>query len=318
MKIRFLATFLFLVPIFLFSQNSSDKIVYYDSIWKDASKENYQFYRIIKDYYTEKDLYQIKDYYKSGVLQMDGNSKTKDGFSKEGKYVYYYENGKKKKEENYIKSRLNGSFSEWYENGNPKLEGEYVESEKGINSDLKIYEFWNSKNEHTVQKGNGWYEDDKEDNAEYLLAQGNIKNGLRDGEWKGLNRDLKYQYIDNYDKGKFISGRSKNSEGVIREYNELESKPSPKKGIQDFYNFIGANFSKTKEAVANKVTGRLVILFIIEKDGKITEPKMLKSLGYGLDEEAIRVISSYGNWIPGQQRGVPVRVQYSIPLTITE
>lgn len=299
--------------MFLFSQNAADKIMYFDSIGKDASKENHSSYRIIKDYHTEKDLYQIKEYYKSGVLKMEGNSKTKEGFSKEGKYVYYYENGNKKREENYIKSRLNGSFLEWYENGNPKLVGEYVEYEKGFNSDLKIYDFWNSKNEHTVKKSNGRYEDE----GENFLVQGNVKNGLKDGEWKGFNSDLKYQYTDLYKEGKFISGKSKNSEGIIREYNQLESRPLPKKGIQDFYNFIGANFIKTKEAVANKVTGRLVIQFIIEKDGKIAEPKMLKSLGYGLDEEAIRVITLYENWTPGQQRGVPVRVSYSIPITVT-
>ena len=299
-------------PVFLFSQKALDKIIYFDSIGKDASKENYTFYRIIKDYNTEKDLYQIEDYYKSGVLKMEGNSKTRDGLSKEGEYVYYYENGEKKKTENYIKSRLNGNFSEWYENGNPKLKGEHVDSESGIDPDVKIFDFWNSKNEHTVTKGNGWYEDEGEE----FLTQGNLKNGFKDGEWKGFIKDLKYQYIDVYKEGKFISGKSKNSDDVIREYTLLESRPLPKKGINDFYQFIGTNFVLTKEAIKNKVSGRLIVQFIIEKDGKITEPKILKSLGYGLDEEAMRVITKYENWIPGQKRGIPVRVQYSIPLTI--
>ena len=312
MKIRFFTPFLFLVPIFLFSQNASDKIIYFDSIGKDASKENHSSYRIIKDFYTEKDLYQVNDYYKSGVLKMEGNSKTKDGLSREGEYTYYYENGKKEKTENYIKSRLNGNLSEWYENGSPKLKGENIDSESAIDSDIKIYDFWNSKNEHTVAKGYGWYEDE----GQNFIAQGNIKNGFKDGEWKGFDKDLKYQYIDLYNEGKFISGKSKNSEDIIKEYTVLESRPMPKKGINDFYQFIGTNFVITKEAIKNKVSGKLIIQFIIEKDGKITEPKILKSLGYGLDEEAIRIITSYENWIPAQQRGVPVRVKYSIPLTI--
>ncbi|MDQ1163990.1 hypothetical protein [Flavobacterium sp. SORGH_AS_0622] len=62
-----------LLPMLIFSQNTSDKIIYFDSIGKDASKENHSSYRIIKDYHTEKDLYQIKDYYKSGILKMEGN-----------------------------------------------------------------------------------------------------------------------------------------------------------------------------------------------------------------------------------------------------
>lgn len=90
----------------------------------------------------------------------------------------------------------------------------------------------------------------------------------------------------------------------------------PKKGIQDFYNYVGQNFTKTKAAFENKISGKLFVTFIIDKDGKIVEPKVVKSLGYGLDEEAIRVITSYENWIPGQQRGVNVRVLYSIPITV--
>lgn len=302
-----------LFPMFLFSQNASDKVVYFDSIGKDASKENHNSYRIIKDYYTEKDLYQIKDYYKSGVLKMEGNSKTKDGFSKEGKYVYYYENRNKKREENYIKSRLNGSFLEWYENGNPKLIGEYFESENGFSSDMKIDDFWDSKNEHTIKNGNGFFEEDREK----FSTKGNLRNGLKDGEWKDINKITKYQYIEIYSKGKFVSGRTINPNGIENQYDALETKPLPQKGIPDFYKFIGANFVKTKEAVANKISGKLIVRFVIEKDGKIVEPKILKSLGYGLDEEAIRVITSYENWIPAKQRGIPVRVQYTIPLTIT-
>ena len=304
---------LVLFPMWLFSQNSADKIIYRDSIGKDASKENHSFYTIIKDYYIEKDLYQIKDYYKSGVLKMEGNSKTKDGYSREGEYVYYYENGKKKRTENYIKSRLNGSFSDWYENGNPQSKGEYIESEKGFSSEMKIYDFWNSKNEHTVINGNGLFEE----NGKKSSTKGNLKNGLKDGEWKGFNEITKYQYSDIYNNGKFISGKSINSEGIERHYDALESRPLPPKGINDFYKFIGASFVKTKEAVINKITGKIIVQFVIEKNGKIVEPKILKPLGYGLDEEAMRVIALYENWIPGQQRGVPVRILYSIPITVT-
>lgn len=299
--------------MFLFSQNASDKIVYFDSIGKNASKENHNSYRIIKDYHIEKDLYQIKDYYKSGVLKMEGNSKTKDGFSKEGKYVYFYENRNKKREENYIKSRLNGSFLEWYENGNPKLIGEYVEYEKELSSDLKIYDFWNSKNEHAVKDGNGLFEEDREN----FSTKGILKNALKDGEWKDFNKITKYQYIETYNKGKFISGKSISANGIENQYDARDTKPLPKKGIPDFYKFIGANFVKTKEAAANKIAGKLIVQFVIEKDGKIVEPKILKSLGYGLDEEAIRVITNYENWIPAKQRGIPVRVQYTIPITVT-
>jgi TonB family protein len=313
MKNHSLVILLLLVPIFLFSQNATDKVVYFDSIWKETTKENHKFYRIIKDYYADKEFYKVFDYYKSGVLQMQGTSKTNNGNSREGEFIYYYENGNKKISENYSKSRISGKFFEWYENGNPKLEGEHIESEKGLNSDIKIYQYWNSKNKHLVIDGNGDFEENEEDR----IVRGKVKNGVKDGIWTGVNNKYKYKYTDVYKKGEFINGKSTDSSGVEREYNVLELRAVPKRGIQDFYNYVGKSFTKTPEAIQNKITGKLIISFIIDKEGKIVEPKILKSLGYGLDEEAIRVINGYENWIPGQQRGVTVRVLYSIPITVT-
>lgn len=312
MKKYFLITILLLMPILFFCQNSEDKTVYYDSIWKETTKENYKFYRIIKDYYADKDFYKIYDYYKSGVLQMEGTSKTNDGNAKEGEYIFYYENGNKKTVQNFFKSRAKGKFLEWYEDGNPKLEGEYIQPEKAFNPDFIMYQYWNSKNEHLVIDGNGNYEEDEENR----IVKGKVKNGLKDGIWTGIDNKLKYQYTDHYKKGEFISGKSIDSLGVTHEYKDLELRAIPKKGIQDFYKYVGKNFTKTREAVQNKITGKLFVTFVIDKDGKIVEPKVIKSLGYGLDEEAIRVITSYENWIPGQQRGVIVRVLYSIPITV--
>lgn len=311
MKKHLFSIFLLLNSILLFSQNSHDKTIYFDSFWKESTKENCKFYRVIKDYNIEKDSYKIYDYYKSGVLQMEGTSKTKDGNSREGEYTFYYENGKKRMVENYVKSKVVGKFFEWRENGNKKLVGEYFESEKGLNSDLKMYEYWNSKNEHTIKKGNGVFEEDNDQ----ATVTGKIKDGYKDGLWKGINKISKYQYSDLYKNGEFISGKSIDSTGTEREYKYLELRPLPKKGINDFYNYIGKNFTKTNEANQNKIAGKLIISFVIDQDGKIVEPKILKPLGYGLDE-AIRVITSYENWIPGQQRGMNVRVLYSIPITV--
>ena len=208
---------------------------------------------------------------------------------------------------------MNGKFEEWYVNGKKKLEGEYIESPKGLNSDFLIYEYWNDKNEHTVIKGNGLFEQNEDDR----MVAGKIKDGFKDGVWKSLNNQSKKQYVDIYKKGDFIIGKSIDSSGNEIEYKNIETRPLPKKGIQDFYEFIGKNFTKTSSAIQNRISGKLYITFIIDKEGKIIEPKVIKPLGYGLDEEAIRVITSYENWNPGQQRGVNVRVSYSIPITVS-
>ena len=62
--------------------------------------------------------------------------------------------------------------------------------------------------------------------------------------------------------------------------------------------------------------GKLIVSFIIETDGRLSDIKVLKDLGYGTSEEAIRVLQSSPKWIPGKQNGKPVRVAYSLPINI--
>ena len=73
-----------------------------DSLWNETTEANHKYYRIIKDYFSEKQTNIVFDYYKSGELQMTGNSKTKDHLQKEGQFIYYYENGNKKSMLNYV------------------------------------------------------------------------------------------------------------------------------------------------------------------------------------------------------------------------
>ena len=93
----------------------------------------------------------------------------------------------------------------------------------------------------------------------------------------------------------------------------MEEKPKPIKGMGHFYDFIGRNYNTPQVA---GLKGKIYISFIVEKDGKLTEIKVIKDIGYGTGAEAIRVLTKYENWLPAKQRGVPVRVMYSLPITI--
>lgn len=294
----------------IYSQNNLDKTIYYDSTWTETNDKNFHYYRIVKDYHTDKDLYKIYDYYKSGVLQMEGISKTKDYLSKEGEFTYYYENGNKKSKSNYVKSKLIGLHEEWYENGLKKLEGEYLNSEDRITNVLKINQFWNRDNEQTVKNGEGFYEEIEINFSE----SGNVKEGLRDGIWKGENDKRKRKYVEKYKKGRLISGQSTDEENNNYEYNEIETPPIPKNGINDFYKFLAKNYVIPKGH--EKTKGKIYTQFIVEKDGSIVETKTIKSLNTELDQEAIRVIKSYENWVPAKQRGQFVRVLFSIPISL--
>ncbi|RTY76028.1 energy transducer TonB [Flavobacterium sp. LS1R10] len=93
----------------------------------------------------------------------------------------------------------------------------------------------------------------------------------------------------------------------------LTEKPDFPGGISEFYKFVGNNF-KTPEQPNLK--GKVYITFIIEKDGSLSDIKNIRDIGFGTGEEAIRVLKICPKWIPGKMNGVPVRVMYSLPITL--
>ena len=68
------------------------------------------------------------------------------------------------------------------------------------------------------------------------------------------------------------------------------------------------------KAIENGVQGTVYVSFVVESDGRINEAKVLRGIGSGCDEEALRVVKSMPNWTPGTQRGKPVRVRYNLPI----
>lgn len=95
-------------------------------------------------------------------------------------------------------------------------------------------------------------------------------------------------------------------------YNQVDKKPDFPGGIMEFYSFVGKNF-KVPEA---KVNGKVFIQFVVEKDGSLTNIKSVRDIGHGTGEEAVRVLKISPKWIPGEQDGKKVRVQYSLPISI--
>jgi len=86
---------------------------------------------------------------------------------------------------------------------------------------------------------------------------------------------------------------------------------------EKLFNHLSNNIVYPPIARENGITGRVIIQYIVEKDGSITNVKVVRGIGGGCDEEAQRVIENMPNWIPGLQRGRPVRVQFTLPIAFT-
>ena len=77
---------------------------------------------------------------------------------------------------------------------------------------------------------------------------------------------------------------------------------------------IAGNIKYPEAAIDKNIEGRVFVSFVIEKDGSVSNVKVLRGIGGGCDEEAARVISSMPKWKPGKQKGEFVRVSYQIPI----
>ena len=90
--------------------------------------------------------------------------------------------------------------------------------------------------------------------------------------------------------------------------------PSFRGGNQKLLEFLGSNLVYPQEAKEAGVEGKVFVEFYIEKDGTVCDAKVLRGIGYGCDEEALRVIGLMPKWYPGKQRGKAVRVRYTLPI----
>lgn len=93
----------------------------------------------------------------------------------------------------------------------------------------------------------------------------------------------------------------------------IEVKPEFPGGIEKFYKYVGNNYRLPDEG---GLKGKVYVTFVVEKDGSLTDIKVLRDIGYGTGKEAIRVLNKCPKWNPGIQNGKPVRVLYSLPISI--
>lgn len=105
------------------------------------------------------------------------------------------------------------------------------------------------------------------------------------------------------------------SNGDVLNVVNVTEKPDFPGGMKKFYQFVANNFQIPIDLKGN---GKIYIKFIVEMDGSITNEEILKDIGFGTGEEAIRVIKLSPKWIPAKKDGVPVRVQYSLPITLQQ
>ncbi len=95
----------------------------------------------------------------------------------------------------------------------------------------------------------------------------------------------------------------------------VQQQPKFPGGASEMYKWLGNNIKYPEEAKKERVSGKVIVDFVITKTGKTDKVRVVRGLHPALDEEAVRVIKAMPAWTPGKQNGQPVNVSYTLPIT---
>lgn len=98
-------------------------------------------------------------------------------------------------------------------------------------------------------------------------------------------------------------------------YQVVGQQPSFPGGREELFKYLAYNVKYPIDAAKNKIEGRVLVTFVVEHDGSISNVNVANSVYPSLDKESIRVVSGMPKWIPGKANGKTVRVKYTIPIT---
>lgn len=181
----------------------------------------------------------------------------------------------------------NGYFIFYYPNGNVDDEGPYKKGER-----------------HGLWKFSA-------DSTGRVRVECMYSNGMRHGHRKVYHPNGKLNRDELFEDDEFVSGTCYDASGKEVPFFPSEKMPEPTVNIGEF---IGQNLKYPKQAIKKKVEGRVVVKFVVDTDGKISNAVVIQGIGAGCDEEALRVINNMPPWKPGMQEGVPVKVYYTLPI----
>ena len=95
---------------------------------------------------------------------------------------------------------------------------------------------------------------------------------------------------------------------------KIETRPEFPGGMDKMFDYLSKNIKYPTEALNEGIQGKVYVEFVVEKDGSISNSRIIRGIGYGCDKEALRVINEMPNWAPGTLNGEPVRVKHILPL----
>ncbi len=228
-----------------------------------------------------------------------------------GPYILFYKNGQQRERGYFDNDYVSGRIETWYENGQKKKVTDF-HSEPNFREEKMIHA-WDSLGKVQVEGGDGYYSGSEYEFPE-IWEEGNYTNGLRTGDWTGHRNDTLYYRETYQENGEFISGISYDKEGNEFKYDIVEKTPSYPGDYKGWTKYLKKSLKYPKQARRKGVQGRVFLSFVVDKDGSVTNARVVRGIGYGCDAEALRIIRESINWNPGTQRGQAVKSRMAIQI----
>jgi TonB family protein len=281
-------------------------------------KDSADYLLVISEPDAGSTLYNVFQLYLDGSKKLVGKSAVINPPRLEGQSIAYYKNGRKSSIGTYQNGFARGLFYEFYPNGKPYLIREYPQTNNvsGAYADTYLIKAnYDSLGKAQVEDGNGYFKG-YDSRFTHINEEGSVKEGRKEGVWRGSEAERKITYTEHYEDGNLVTGTAVFEDGTTANYIKTRgTMPEFKGGVKSFGEFLSNNIRYPNSARRSGTQGVVVLSFVVEKDGRVTDIKVKRSVSPDLDEAAIEVLKKSPLWIPGTQFGRAVRVAYAVPVS---
>lgn len=273
----------------------AQKKSYYNENGERTRIKKATYYEVLSK--TKDNLWKREQFYMSGTPKFIGYAKKKNFKDKVGTHFTYYSSGKRK-------------IKRVYKNDKPSLEEEYYEFSK-IKA-IKEYNDFGWLSNHKTFYQSGQLEIDV--SYEYSNEDKHKRNIIAVAYYENGQLKQRDKYIQHKETLLLTEGALYNKEGNEIPHIPFMTFPEFPGGNKGLYMFIKRNLKYPKLPPKKKTQGKVLVGFVVNKEGKVEKVKVLKSAGLELDEEALRVVTLLPDWAPGTYNGKKVSVPYSLPI----
>jgi len=266
--------------------------MYFNNSWEQSTREEARYYRIINMDPSGDFMFHVTDYYLTGQVQMTGTYRSIRPDHREGTFTWFTPDGQKQQECNYKNNQLHGSYQEWFDNGQNKTRQNF--------------------NEGFLD---GPYKSWRQDGTMQLDAQ--YSKGELHGFFISYYSNGQLARKELYDQGQFIEGQCFTAEGLPTEYFPYIILPSFIGGNPELHKFIKEELNYPKKAEKEGREATILVLFTVDENGRIQNPRIIHGDAADFNEEALRIVNSFPDWIPGKMDGIPASLQATVQIDFT-